>query len=153
MDVRREQDSDIERGKGQTMTLSDYKEAQVQFRELVPGALDEHTRAELIRAYRYASRKVGMIERRMGIGRLSQGESDAILEGVFGNDKPKAGREETKMSDERAEMHCKIIGILLFVISMILLGMIAAGCQTLGGMCRDIESAARYGHQHIVCEE
>ncbi len=27
------------------------------------------------------------------------------------------------------------------------------GCQTMAGACRDIESAARYGHEHMSVDE
>ena len=57
------------------------------------------------------------------------------------------------MTDQREEMHCKIVGLLLFLICIVLLAMVASGCQTFGGMCRDLESVGRYGHEHTICEK
>ena len=43
------------------------------------------------------------------------------------------------------------LGLAIGILALILIAL--AGCQTLGGACRDLESAARYGHEHIICEE
>ena len=43
------------------------------------------------------------------------------------------------------------LGLAIGVIIVILIGL--CSCQMAGGLCRDIESAARYGHTHIICEE
>ena len=40
------------------------------------------------------------------------------------------------------------VGILL-----VLCALVAAGCQTMAGMCRDVEAAARYGHEHMNVDE
>ena len=40
------------------------------------------------------------------------------------------------------------VGILL-----ILCALVATGCQTMAGACRDIESAARYGHEHMTVDQ
>jgi len=52
------------------------------------------------------------------------------------------------------DKQCKVVQWILLGIIFGILGVVAfSGCQTLGGACRDIESAARYGHQHIICED
>jgi predicted small secreted protein len=40
-----------------------------------------------------------------------------------------------------------------YAIAVIAILWACAGCQTMGGLCRDIESAARYGHEHMVVDE
>ena len=47
------------------------------------------------------------------------------------------------------------VGLILAFIILALIGILFActGCQTCGGLCRDIESAARYGHTHIMVEK
>lgn len=44
-------------------------------------------------------------------------------------------------------------GLAIGILVLVVIGLVCSSCQTLGGACRDIESAARYGHTHIVCEE
>ena len=56
---------------------------------------------------------------------------------------------------QRAGMRGSDGALLLWIV--LLLSMLAAfilsGCQTVGGICRDLESAGRYGRQHIKCDE
>jgi hypothetical protein len=46
-------------------------------------------------------------------------------------------------------------GLVLGLLVLVWLGLLIAcmGCQTVGGLCRDIESAARYGHEHTIVEK
>ena len=44
-------------------------------------------------------------------------------------------------------------GVVVGILALLVIALACSGCQALGGACRDLESAARYGHQHIVCEE
>ena len=44
-------------------------------------------------------------------------------------------------------------GLAIGILVLIVLAWAVAGCQTAGGLCRDIESAAQYGHKHIVVDE
>lgn len=41
-----------------------------------------------------------------------------------------------------------LVLIVLFVLAIFTL----PGCQTVGGVCRDLESVGRYGRQHIHCD-
>ena len=45
------------------------------------------------------------------------------------------------------------LGLLLGILAIIAIGVALAGCQTMAGACRDIESAARYGHDHLSVDE
>lgn len=56
------------------------------------------------------------------------------------------------MDKAKERMHCKIV-ICIMVITVIALLWVCTGCQTMAGACRDIESAARYGHEHTVVDE
>ena len=40
-----------------------------------------------------------------------------------------------------------VIGILVIIVIAL------ASCQMAGGLCRDIESAAKYGADHIQCDQ
>ena len=46
-------------------------------------------------------------------------------------------------------------GLVLGLLVLVWIGVLIAcsGCQAVGGLCRDIESAARYGHEHVICDE
>ena len=45
------------------------------------------------------------------------------------------------------------LGLLLGILAIIAIGVAVAGCQTAAGLCRDVESAARYGHEHMSVDE
>ena len=45
------------------------------------------------------------------------------------------------------------IGLLVGILALVLVGLCLASCQTMAGACRDIESAARYGREHMLVEE
>ncbi len=45
------------------------------------------------------------------------------------------------------------IGLVIGIVVLIVLGLLLSGCQTLAGACRDLESAARYGHEHTTVDE
>lgn len=45
------------------------------------------------------------------------------------------------------------VALGIAVVVLVVLGWLLSGCQCVGGLCRDIESAARYGHEHIVVDE
>ena len=47
------------------------------------------------------------------------------------------------------------LGLIIAFIILAVIGILwaCAGCQTLGGACRDIESAARYGRQHLLVDD
>jgi predicted small secreted protein len=55
---------------------------------------------------------------------------------------------------ERQRMDAKMrYGLVVAILFLILLGLLLSGCQAVGGLCRDIEAAARYGADHIECEQ
>lgn len=43
--------------------------------------------------------------------------------------------------------------LLIALLMSMLAAVILSGCQTVGGICRDLESVGRYGRQHIKCDE
>lgn len=43
--------------------------------------------------------------------------------------------------------------IIWYVLVFFVGGVVGSGCQTMAGACRDIESAARYGHEHMSVDE
>ena len=45
------------------------------------------------------------------------------------------------------------LGLVVGILALILIGWAMAGCQAMAGACRDIESAARYGHEHLSVDE
>ena len=47
---------------------------------------------------------------------------------------------------------CGVVMGIIFLIWLAILIHVLSGCQTMGGLCRDIESAARYGHEHVICD-
>jgi predicted small secreted protein len=52
----------------------------------------------------------------------------------------------------KVELQCRII-IAIMILTVIALLWACTGCQTMGGACRDIEAAARYGHEHLTVDE
>jgi predicted small secreted protein len=128
-----------------------YKEAKVRLRELIADAPNAESRTELMRASRYASRRIQILERQLGIG-WPKMEDDEMLECVF--EMEIVNREEPNMKEDREHKHPMLLVIVLAAI--ILMGLWAAlmsGCQTMAGACRDVESAARYGHEHLSVDE
>lgn len=64
-------------------------------------------------------------------------------------------RQKRERFFERSKMdkQCKAIQWILLGIIFGILAVVAFGCQTLGGACRDLESAARYGHEHLIVDK
>lgn len=85
----------------------------------------------------------------MAYVRIDKLKSDAALEQLL-LDLPDIEEEKgIQMQTQCRAIQWIIVGIAFGILAMVAFG----GCQTLGGVCRDIESAAQYGHKHIVVDE
>ena len=56
------------------------------------------------------------------------------------------------MDKRTEEKHAWVI-LAILTIALIAFMWVCTGCQLMAGACRDIESAARYGHEHLSVDE